>query len=534
MLSYIFKIDFSIYCLILINKIKSKDAMKNILNISLLIFIVSCGSENDEIVLNQSFSDPPSLNSFSFLSSINPNLERNVTLNFENRLNGQTFTGVIDANINISELIPTFSFTGSHVSVNGMLQQSGISTNNFNNIITYTVSNDDGIKKNYIIDITKFTGLPIINITTDNSEPIISKEVYLKGSVDLDGWRYFEDLENLSMKIRGRGHSTWTHPKKPFQMKLSDKSSFLGMPSDKKWLFLAEYSDKTMLRNTIAFELGHISNLEWTPASQFAEVFINNEYNGTYNITQKVEESDNRVALGDDGYLLELDQWHRLDFDDIYFESTITDKFIINIKEPSITENSDQYNYIKNLISDFEKALFSDEFKDQKIGYKKYIDIESFIDWYLISEITKNVDSQWYSSIYLNVIPGEKIKMGPLWDFDLSFGNTDYADTRYYFGWWVKYNPWYDRLFQDPSFLQMVKNRFNYFNNNKDYIIKKIDMHADKLILAQEKNDEKWGTIGRYVWPNPVVYDSYDEEVEHLKNWYLKRMKWLDEAFKEL
>ena len=111
------------------------------------------------------------------------------------------------------------------------------------------------------------------------------------------------------MKIRGRGNSTWgLHPKKPFQMKLSDKAEFLGMPKDKKWLFLAEYSDKTMLRNKISFEMGYISNLDWTPQGRFAEVYINDQYNGTYNITQKVEESDNRVVLGDTGYLLELDQ----------------------------------------------------------------------------------------------------------------------------------------------------------------------------------------------------------------------------------
>ena len=96
-----------------------------------------------------------------------------------------------------------------------------------------------------------------------------------------------------------------------------------------------------MLRNTIAFELGYISNLDWTPAGEFAEVFINDQYNGTYNVTQKVEESDNRVAIGENGYLLELDQLSKLDSDDVYFESVITDKFIINIKEPSIESTFD-------------------------------------------------------------------------------------------------------------------------------------------------------------------------------------------------
>ncbi len=473
----------------------------------------------------------PTLNEFIFTSEKNSELNQNV--NFE--LNGNTFNGRVPQNINISQLIPNFSYTGSSISVDGNPQESGVTANNFDNVVIYKVSNDLGDEAIYQIDVTKFTGLPVIYLMTDGSVQIDSKEDYVEGDISLDGRRDFESLTNLPMKIRGRGNSTWfTHPKKPFQMKLSEKSTFLGMPEDKKWLFLAEYSDKTMLRNTIAFELGYLSNLEWTPAGEFAEVYLNGDYNGTYNITQKVEESDNRVALGDTGYLLELDQLDRIDSDDVYFESRVTEKFIINIKEPSLDHGSNEFNYIADLIADFEEALFGVNFQDESIGYKKYINLESFIDWYLISEITKNVDSQWYSSIYLNVMPGEKINMGPLWDFDLAFGNTDYADTQYYQGWWVKLNPWYERLFQDPAFTQMVKDRFIYFKNNEDLIIEKIDEYAEKLKWAQAENDDRWQTLGTYVWPNPVIYDTYQEEVDHLKNWYLARMQWLEEAFNDL
>ena len=473
----------------------------------------------------------PTLNEFIFTSEKNSELNQNV--NFE--LNGNTFNGRVPQNINISQLIPNFSYTGSSISVDGNPQESGVTPNNFDNVVIYKVANDLGDEAIYQIDVTKFTGLPVIYLMTDGSVQIDSKEDYVEGDVSLDGRRDFESLTNLSMKIRGRGNSTWfTHPKKPFQMKLSEKSTFLGMPEDKKWLFLAEYSDKTMLRNTIAFELGYLSNLDWTPAGEFAEVYLNGDYNGTYNITQKVEESDNRVALGDTGYLLELDQLDRIDSDDVYFESRVTEKFIINIKEPSLDYGSNEFNYIADLIADFEEALFGVNFQDESIGYKKYINLESFIDWYLISEITKNVDSQWYSSIYLNVMPGEKINMGPLWDFDLAFGNTDYADTQYYQGWWVKLNPWYERLFQDPAFTQMVKDRFIHFKNNEDLIIEKIDEYAEKLKWAQAENDDRWQTLGTYVWPNPVIYDTYQEEVDHLKNWYLARMQWLEEAFNDL
>ena len=469
----------------------------------------------------------PELSSLAFLAEDNSSLEEDI---FLQPGTNNTFTGRISSNTPVKNLIASYEYVGSSIQINASEQESGVTTNDFTEPVNITVENSDGDTKSYIIDVTKFTGLPIIYLQTDSFLPIDSKDDYILGDTWVDGGRGFNDFEESPMKIRGRGNSTWEFPKKPFQMKLDDKGEFLGMPNDKKWLFLAEYADKTMLRNKIAYEMGYISNLDWTPQARFAEVFINGEYNGTYNVTQKVEESDNRVALGDTGYLLELDQLERLDFDDVYFESTATDKFIVNIKEPSLEYDSEEYSYIVNLIGNFESALFGANFTSESNGYRQYIDIDSFVDWFLISEITKNVDSMFFSSIYLNVIPEERIKMGPLWDFDLAFGNVDYADSRYPEGWWVKYNPWYERLFQDPYFVAKVKERFEYFNNNQDLIIDKIDTYSAQLKWAQEENDNKWQTMGVFVWPNPVVFDTYQEEVDSMKSWYSARMSWLESA----
>ena len=469
----------------------------------------------------------PELSSVAFLAEDNSSLDEDIFLQLGS---GNTFTGRIAINIPVIDLIASYEYVGSSIQINASEQESGVTINDFTDLVNITVENTDGDTQSYTIDVAKFTGLPIIYLQTDSFLPIDSKDDYILGDTWIDGGRGFDDFEESPMKIRGRGNSTWEFPKKPFQMKLDDKAEFLGMPKDKKWLFLAEYADKTMLRNKIAYEMGYISNLDWTPQARFAEVFINGEYNGTYNVTQKVEESNNRVALGDTGYLLELDQLERLDFDDVYFESTATDKFIVNIKEPSLEYDSEEYSYIVNLIGDFESALFGANFTSESNGYRQYIDIDSFVDWFLISEITKNVDSMFFSSIYLNVIPGEQIKMGPLWDFDLAFGNVDYADSRYPEGWWVKYNPWYERLFQDPYFVAKIKERFEYFNNNQDLIINKIDSYSEQLKWAQEENDDKWQTMGVFVWPNPVVFDTYQEEVDNMKSWYSTRMSWLESA----
>jgi len=499
--------------------------MKKISLLLILLFLlVNC---SDDTVIVDPIIEGTEITNFSFLKANNPSLDSDVLLD----INNNSISGILSYNTDITNLIATFEHDGLEVKSNNINQISGTTYNDFKNIVNYTVVTSDGREEVYDVDATYYTGLPIIYVNT-NGVAIDSKEDYREGFASIYGGRDFENLSDTEMKIRGRGNSTWYfHPKKAFQLKFSDKTEMLGMPKDKKWIFLAEHSDKTLMRNKIAFELGYISKLDWTPQSYFAEVFVNNEYNGTYNVSQKVEESDHRVVLGDTGYLLEIDQLDRMKPDDVFF---YTSEFLINIKEPELAYDSDEFNYAKNLINEFETVLKGSQFKDPINGYIKYIDLDSFIDWYLISEITKNVDSKDWSSIFMNVIPGEKIKMGPLWDFDLAFGNVDYADSQFPEGFWVKEHKWYARLFEDPAFVSKVKNRFLYFKRNQNLILDKMDFYANYLKLAQKENDDKWDIIGNYAWPNPVVYDTYEEEVEHLKNWYIKRMNWLDTAFMAL
>ncbi len=504
-----------------------KNSIYNLFIISIL-FLTSCSNESGAINEEPVIIEGTSISEFSFLKLNNPSLLNDINLTVE----GEKILGRLVDNVNIKNLVATFEHDGLEVVINNIKQQSGTTFNNFTDLVTYTVKTTDGRTEDYIVDLAKFTGLPIIYLKTDNGLAIDSKEEYRTGFVTIDGGRNYTNLVETSMKIKGRGNSTWyVDPKKPFQLKFSNKVQMLDMPEDKTWILLAEYSDKTMIRNTISFEMGYLSKLDWTPKSAFSEVYINNQYNGTYNISQKVEEGSNRVALGNTGYLLEIDQLERLDPEDVYFYTT---DFLINIKEPSLDYNSAEYNYAKDLLNEFEGVLKSNQFKDPNIGYAKYIDIDSFIDWYLISEITKNQDSKSFSSIFLNVITGEKIKMGPLWDFDLAFGNVNYSECEYPEGFWVKDHKWYARLFQDPAFVAKVKTRFLYFRENQNFILDKMDSYANYLKWAQQENDDKWNTIGVYVWPNSVVLGSYEAEVTHLKNWYTTRMNWLNTAYNGL
>ena len=381
-----------------------------------------------------------------------------------------------------------------------------------------------------------FTGLPILYIDT-NGIAIDSKEDYVEGFASIIGGTNYTDLLETEMKIKGRGNSTWWQGgiwgKRPYQIKFGDKTEILNMPKDKKWVLLAELSDKSLIRNKIAREIANISRFDYVPQAEYSEVFINKEHVGTYLVGQKVEESKNRVNIGDNGYLLEIDTDAngRISADDVYFRSnewsSRYEDGVFNIKEPNIEYESEEFNLIKNHINDFEAALFSDNFKDPDSGYRSFIDLPSFIDWFIVNEISKNQDARSYSSIYLNYIPGEKIKMGPVWDFDLAFGNVNYSNAENPEGFWIKDNLWYKRMFEDSYFSDLVKTRFSYYENNLNSVLSKIDGYENYISKSQKKNFEIWDILSKDVWPVPVKYDTHHEYVKYLKNWIQTRMTWL-------
>ncbi len=364
--------------------------------------------------------------------------------------------------------------------------------------------------------------IPVVNIETENNEPITSKDDYIRATFKID-----DEVVGKSIKIRGRGNTTWALPKKPYQIKFDDKESVLEMPKDKKWVFLANYTDKSLLRSELAYNLGYMSNLDWTPESEFVDVNLNGEYVGIYQIVQKVEESSNRVDIGDDGYLLEVDQLSRIDADDVYFHSSISD-YYFNIKEPKLDIEDEEYVFIKNYIEEFETLILNNDNPTLE-DISRLIDLDSFIDWYLINEIGKNNDAIFYSSVYMNLIPGEKLKMGPIWDFDIAFGNINYNGNEKPEGFWVKNSKWYTKLFENQEFKTLVKNRFAYFYQNKNDVFDKVREKANYHLKGSvDRNFEKWDILGKYVWPNYVFFDTYEEEVKYLEKWYMDRMEWLN------
>lgn len=391
---------------------------------------------------------------------------------------------------------------------------------------------DNGEKRAFLLK----SDLPIIYINTPEGVPINTKE-WLNKSKGL-GLSTFaienageHNLPSIYTDIRGRGNSTWGMPKKPYNLSLDSKEGLLGFSKHKKWVLLANYSDKSLLRTEFAFNLGNniFDNLSWTPGAKSVELVLNGEYVGVYQLVEKIEFDKNRLdikankndyAAGD--FLLEIDA--RLD-QERHFKTTAG--MPITFKDPD-TLSDEEFATMKSIVQNLEDVITTGDYE----VYKEYLDVDSFIDWYLVNELTKNVDSKQFSSIYLYYVNSEaKFFMGPLWDFDISSGNVNYSGCDNETGFYVKEGPWYRELFKDATFQSKVQERWNYTKGDVLTAIGNIAIMSEALEIGQSNNFQRWEILGKYVWPNRVWPETYKEEIEELTSWLTTRYNWLDTNF---
>jgi hypothetical protein len=334
--------------------------------------------------------------------------------------------------------------------------------------------------------------LPILNITTKDGAPIQSKETYLNGTFALSG-DGVTPAEGV-LEIRGRGNATWEWDKKPFRLKLNKSVELLGMPSSKHWVLLANYADKTLIRNDIALRFGRTLGMEYAPRNQHVELTLNGIYQGVYQLTEQIRVAKERVNIPelkvDDtdvenitgGYLMELDfrmdkdfckgpsSWKpfcnngiNMDREKTFCVESREGMSPICVDTPETlldTAWSAQREYIQGYLMQMESALFSASFTDPVTGYAAYIDVDSAVNYFLLNELFKNVDGA-ITSFYLYKKRNGKVFFGPVWDFDWALGNAGVnAGVEKTSGWHIRNAPWFNRLLQDPAFEAKVKTRW--------------------------------------------------------------------------
>ena len=379
-----------------------------------------------------------------------------------------------------------------------------------------------------------------LGLSEENFEAFKKKE---KINATLSVFSKDNTLENVSLTIKGRGNSSWFNaPKKSYTIKFEKKQEFLGFASNKSFALIANYFDKTLLRNITAYSLAKkvFTKMSWAPSAKTVHLFIDGVYQGLYSAVETVKIAKNRVNIPDIsdfvssqettkfedyGFILEVNERK----DEIFnFDSGKGVPF--SLKEPDGKDLEDICQKIKEKTNSVEAKVYKGDFSE--------LDLYSFADWWIVEELAKNTDSQFYSSCYMYFDPDDKkFHMGPVWDFDLGFGNnmvdvnTDgfQADAASNGANWIL------ELRKSEEFMNIVKTRWSeckpliesYFSGEYEENLSNIKKDVDVNFI-------RWPILGKSVWKAPNDCEErkdYDSEVEYFKTWKDNRIQWLSSQF---
>ena len=369
---------------------------------------------------------------------------------------------------------------------------------------------------------------------------------------------------NGKIAIEIRGSSSQQFPKKQYGFETKDAQgedldvSLLNMPEEADWILSASYSDKTLMRNVLAYKMANDMG-RYASRTQFCEVVLNGDYHGVYMLMEKIKRDKNRVNIskmeptdisGDaltGGYIIKIDKLEGSDTDGWY--STFLpypgawQRIYYQYDTPKLEDLApEQISYIKNFVFTFENLMTKPEYADPQNGYAQHIDIDSFVDYFILNEISRNVDGYRLSTFMHKDrdSKGGKLKMGPAWDYDLAFGNADYYNGAMLADWQVDFRVqsdgfqipfWWQKLMQDSTFTNRVYARWRELRAN---VLETARVHAylDSMAAyineAQKRNFERWPILGTYVWPNAFIGQTYAEELNYLKEWLNLRMLWME------
>ncbi len=339
------------------------------------------------------------------------------------------------------------------------------------------------------------------------------------------------------------------------------------MPAEADWVLHAPYGDKSLMRTALAYRWSN--DLGFRAArTRFVEVFFNQDdgrlsmadYRGVYVVIEKPERGDDRIDVQrlepgmtaepeiSGGYIL------KVDVPDESEEAFETDHGnppyypwigFIHVDPGGEELNEPQRDWIRGYLDDFEAALYGPDFDDPDQGWTVWADRDSFVHYQLLTEALKNADS-YYASEYMHKERGEPLRMGPIWDWNVSFGGTSDWDVWEPEGWLFRDVDafWFSRLVQDPGYVDRFVLRWRELRDDElgtDRLLADIAQTAARLDEAQQRNFERWPILGAYIeelphlnYPGWEQRPTWADEVEYLESWLERRLDWLDEHVEEL
>ncbi|MDH5603204.1 MAG: CotH kinase family protein [Cyclobacteriaceae bacterium] len=417
------------------------------------------------------------------------------------------------------------------------------------------------------------SNLPLVFINTFGrfiqDDIRIAAQMGIVDNKDL-GRNYLTDsLNNYDgrIEVEYRGSSSSGFPKRSMRLETQDSLAnnrnvgLMGLPPENDWVLYAPYTDKSLMRNILAYKMG-----EWTghyaPRTKLCELMLNGSYEGIYVLTETIKRDSNRLDIaelrpqdisGDQltgGYIFKFDRVDYLgSWKSRYLEIPgwiFWTAYQLVYPKPALMR-PEQFNYIKDYVHEFETAVKEGDLEGPGSRYGQLVDEMSFVDFFIVNEVSKNVDGYRLSTYFYKekISKGGKLHAGPLWDFNLGFGNADYCEGNLTTGWAYRFNsvceagvPFYwEKIRGSERFVSLLKDRWKELRQGKfhtDSLMSYIDSVANVLGEAQERNFKKWAVLGTYVWPNAYVGNTYQDEVNYLKRWLRLRLDFLDREIEKM
>lgn len=459
-------------------------------------------------------------------------------------LGDSSFHVKVPHDIDLSKLTPVFSLDADRVQIGEEQLNSGQKYFNFSDFVkpvkikcTYS----DTLVKDIQINLYD---IPILLIDTPDGKPIESKQERIEGCslqlIDKKG-----EMINLgNAGVKGRGNSTWKQPKKPYNIKLDEKKSILGMNKSKKWVLLSHpYYDRTQLHNSTSSEMARLTDYKWVPSGEYVELIFNGVHQGLYYLCEKIEVAKNKInieemsisdSIGEaltGGYLLET-AFGNIDdnrFQTNYFNTTVdaSNPLFWEINSPD-NFSKPQYDYIQDYMNKFESVLM-DTLHISDGRYREYIDIETAINWMLVNETALNSEAKNPSNLFLYKRRGGQIFFGPPWDFDAwTFGLRQKDATfvmkrpSFYFYYFLK----------DPYFVNRLKEKWGEYKEKwGEEIPEFINRTAEYIEKSALRNEAMWPD-----W-HPLNYypiKSYKALVQEMTDSFLRQVSYMDSVINAL
>jgi subtilisin-like proprotein convertase family protein len=410
------------------------------------------------------------------------------------------------------------------------------------------------------------SSLPILKISTGGR--VILNEQKITANleiIDHPGQTNFVDEPpsgyNGQIAIEQRGNSSLWMPKKSFnfETELPDGNNnnvqLLDLPAENDWVLLANYSDKTLMRNYLAQTIYEKMG-RYGPRMRHCELVIDGEYRGIYLLAERIKRDSQRVDIaklnpdentGEDvtgGYIIKIDWQNGTNLggfaSQFYPLNNTSNTLYYQFHYPKADEiTSAQSAYIASYVDSFEQAMHGPDFQDPALGWRRFASEKSFTDFILLYELSNNVDAYWLST-FLHKDKNGKLKAGPPWDFDLAFNNANYSDGWSTYGWrhdWQAANHdqmpfFWQRIWEDTAFVQQAACRWHELREGPlrpDSLSALIADRAAILTAPQAENFTLWPIIGVWVWPNvEPLPQSYSEEIARLQGWVADRAAWMD------